>query len=231
MEAHAPAPWCRMLTSTSDLIAAEAARGDEITSALGYTYSYDNRKSGLHPKGGLLLRFSQDFAGLGGDVSYVSTTVLGVSEAKVLKDEVTLRAIVEGGAVASLNGYQTRVTDRFFGAGKIRGFERNGIGPREDGDALGGNMYATVRFEADFPLGLPQEYGISGGAFYDMGSVWGLDQAGSAQGIDFALRQAVGLSMFWDTPIGPLRLNFSRALEKQSFDKERNFELTISTKF
>lgn len=217
--------------STSSLIAGEAARGEEVTSALGYTFSFDNRKSGLNPKGGVLLRFGQDFAGLGGDVKYVSTTALAVGEAKVMKDEVTLRAIVEGGAIASLDDYNSRVTDRFFGAGKIRGFERNGIGPREGEDALGGNMFATLRFEADFPLGLPQEYGISGGAFYDLGSVWGLDQAGTAQGLDFALRQAVGLSMFWDTPIGPLRLNFSRALEKESYDKDRNFELTISTKF
>jgi outer membrane protein insertion porin family len=31
----------------------------------------------------------------------------------------------------------------------------------------------VARFEAAFPLGLPEEYGISGGVFYDVGSVWG----------------------------------------------------------
>jgi Skp family chaperone for outer membrane proteins len=69
------------------------------------------------------------------------------------------------------------VTDRFFGNGKIRGFEPNGIGPRDgtDSDALGGNAFAVARFEADFPLGLPEEYGITGGAFLDVGSVWSLD--------------------------------------------------------
>lgn len=213
------------------LIQAEGARGAEVTSSVGYTFSYDSRKTGLNPLGGILLRFSQDLAGLGGDVSYVSTTGLAVVERKVFQEEVTLRAIFEGGAIASTGGYTTRVTDRFFGAGKIRGFERNGIGPRQDGDALGGNMFTSIRFEADFPLGLPQEYGITGGAFYDIGSVWGLDDATGAQGADYATRQSVGLSMFWDTPVGPLRLNFSRALEKQSFDIERNFELTISSKF
>ena len=30
-----------------------------------------------------------------------------------------------------------------------------------------------ARFEAEFPLGLPEEYGILGGAFLDVGSVWG----------------------------------------------------------
>lgn len=218
-------------STPSAIIQAEGARGAEVTSSVGYTFAYDNRRSGLNPLGGLLLRFSQDFAGLGGDVKYISTTGLAVAERKIFQEEVTLRAIVEGGAVASYGGYTSRVTDRFFGAGKIRGFERNGIGPRQNGDALGGNMFTSVRLEADFPLGLPQEYGITGGAFYDIGSVWGLDNAVGADGADYATRQSVGLSMFWDTPIGPLRLNFSRTLEKQSFDLDRNFELTISSKF
>ena len=30
-------------------------------------------------------------------------------------------------------------------------------------DALGGENFAVVRFEAEFPLGLPDEYGFSGG--------------------------------------------------------------------
>lgn len=217
--------------TSPDLIDDEAARGAEVTSSVGYTFSYDSRKTGLNPLGGILLRFSQDFAGLGGDVNYISTTGLAVVERKIFQEEVTLRAIFEGGAIASAGGYTTRVTDRFFGAGKIRGFERNGIGPRQDGDALGGNMFTSIRFEADFPLGLPQEYGITGGAFYDIGSVWGLDDATGADGADYATRQSVGLSMFWDTPVGPLRLNFSRTLAKESFDLERNFELTISSKF
>ncbi len=217
-------------SSTSGLIIAEAARGNEITSALGYTLNFDTRNTD-QSNGGFLLRFGQDFAGLGGDVNYVSTNALAVAEAQVFNEEVTLRAVAEGGVISSLNGYTSRVTDRFFDAGGLRGFERNGIGPREAGDALGGNMFASVRFEAEFPLGLPEEYGITGGAFVDMGSVWGLDDVGSAQGVDRALRSAAGLAILWTTPIGPLRMNFSRPLQKESFDISQNFELTISTKF
>jgi outer membrane protein insertion porin family len=210
---------------------------------LGYTFSYDTRTSGLNPLGGVLLRFSQDFAGVGGEVNYISTTALAVAERKVLKEEVTLRAIFEGGVIASRGDYTTRVTDRFFGNTKIRGFERNGIGPRDLGtdDALGGNFFAVARFEADFPLGLPEEYGINGGLFFDVGSVWGLDRTtGSANAggtgdsaVDDSMhiRSSVGFSVFWDTPIGPLRFNFSNAIQKEDYDKEQSFDLTISTKF
>jgi outer membrane protein insertion porin family len=130
------------------------------------------------------------------------------------------------------------VTDRYFGNGKIRGFAPNGIGPRDltatNQDALGGNMYAVARFESEFPIGLPEEYGITGGAFLDFGSVWGLDNtAGTAGPVDasFHLRSTIGVSMLWKTPIGPLRFDFSHALLKESYDREQTFNLTIATRF
>ena len=223
-------------TGDSTIIAAEEARGALSTISLGYTYEYDNRITGLNPKGGVLLRFGQDYAGLGGDNEYIKTTALALAETKVMNEEVTIRAIFEGGAITSLGDSQTRVTDRFFGNGKIRGFEPNGIGPRDlaatDDDALGGNMFAVARFEADFPLGLPEEYGITGGAFMDVGSVWSLDNTnGGAVDDSFIPRAAVGVSIFWTTPIGPLRFNFSHAVKKEDYDKEQSFDLTISTKF
>lgn len=223
-------------TGNSPIIAAEVAQGALSTVSLGYTYEYDNRITGLNPKGGVLLRFGQDIAGLGGDTEYVKTTALALAETRVMNEEVTLRAIFEGGAVTSLGGTSSRVTDRFFGNGKIRGFEPNGIGPRDlgatDQDALGGNLFAVARFEADFPLGLPEEYGISGGAFMDVGSVWSLDNDGGGLVDDsFIPRATVGLSVFWNTPIGPLRFNFSHALKKEDYDREQTFDLTVSTKF
>ena len=41
-------------------------------------------------------------------------------------------------------------------------------------DALGGENFAVLRLEAAFPLGLPEEYGLSGGLFYDIGNLWSL---------------------------------------------------------
>ena len=218
--------------STSILLNEEEARGSELGSGLGYSYTFDNRVTGLNPKSSMLFRFGQDFVGLGGDANFVETTALAVAETKVFNEDVTLRAVFEGGAVNSFGDYDTRVTDRYFANGKMRGFDTNGIGPRTaDGDALGGNFYATMKLEAEFPLGLPEEYGITGGLFYDMGSVWGLDS--NPDFVDDAahLRAAVGVSILWTTPIGPLRFNFSNAVKKESYDEEQSFDLTIATKF
>ncbi len=224
--------------ASSAILTREAALDSPIGSSIGYAYSYDNKIGGLNPNSRFLLRFSQDFSGLGGDVTYLKTEALAVAETKILNEEVSLRAIFEGGAIATSGGYTSRVTDRYFGNSKIRGFEANGLGPRDLGagneDALGGNFFAVARFEADFPLGLPEEYGIKGGAFLDIGSVWGLDDsAGSTGPVDDSanLRSSIGVSLLWDTPLGPLRFNFSKALRKEVYDKDQSFDLTISTKF
>ena len=224
--------------ASSAILVSEGAAGGLNGGLLGYNFIYDTRITGLNPNGGVLLRFGQDFSGIGGDIKFVETTALALAETKILNEDVTVRAVVEGGMINSVGGYTTRVTDRFFGNSKIRGFEQNGIGPRDLGaanqDALGGNIYAVARLEAEFPLGLPEEYGITGGLFLDAGSVWGLDNtAGTGGPVDDSakLRSAVGFSVFWNTPIGPLRFNFSKALKKETYDKEQTFDLTISTKF
>ena len=216
--------------------------GRFVTSSVGYTYTYDTRGSDLHPTYGFAFRFGQDFAGVGGDRRYVRTTALGVAEVKVLNEEVTLRAELEAGALNMISG-NSRITERFQLADMMRGFAPGGVGPRDlaaaSRDSLGGNFYTVARFEADFPLGLPEEYGIAGGLFMDVGTLWGLnDRAGGPQGGPVTLvddsrhwRAAAGVSVFWETPIGPLRFNFSRPVRKMPYDRKQNFDISISSRF
>ena len=217
------------------VIDVEAARGTQQSSSIGYTYQYDSRVGGLNPDAGVLFEFGQDF-GLGGDIEFIRTTAKAVAQRKILQGEVTLRATVEGGMIHAPNN-DTRIHNRFaLNSSQFRGFEPLGIGPRDQtgtaNDGLGGKYFAVARFDAEFPIGLPEEYGISGGVFYDIGSLWDTDGSlTNVVGNDFSLRQTIGVSLFWDTPIGPLRFNFSRALQKEAFDQEQNFNLTIRTEF
>ncbi len=223
-------------SAVGPLIQDEADRGEVFNSSVGYTYSYDTRRTGLDPNSGILLQFGQDFAALGGDDTFVRTTARAVAQTRILREEVTLRATLEGGVLNYSDG-SSRVTDRFFlGPRRLRGFTTDGIGPREvtatTDDALGGDKYAVARLEAEFPLGLPEEYGISGGVFYDVGSLWGLDTSSpDVLYEDFTVRSVIGVSIFWDTPIGPLRFNISEPLQKKPFDETQNFDFTIQTQF
>ena len=225
------------LTDVSDdasqIIKNEAEAGGVWTNALGYTYTFDNRRTGLNPNAGVVLRFGQEFGF--GDSQFIKTTALAGAETKVLGEEVTLRATLEGGLLSYQEG-SSRVTDRFFlGSRLMRGFEPGGIGPRDDDtdDALGGNAFAVLRLETEFPLGLPSEYGLSGGAFIDYGSVWDVGETYGEDVIynDFTGRAVAGLSLFWTTPIGPLRFNFTEPLDVQERDNTRDFDITISTSF
>jgi outer membrane protein insertion porin family len=191
----------------------------------------------LNPDAGVLFEFAQDFAGLGGDSKYVKTTANVVGQRRVLNGNVVLRATLEGGAIA-FSGGSNRAVDRFLlGPNELRGFEPGGIGPREKNtlDSLGGNLFIAAKLEAEFPLGLPEEYGIRGSVFYDVGNLWDLSDVnlGVAQlnGEGGSLRHVIGFGVLWDTPVGPLRFNFTDALRKEIYDREQTFDLTLSTSF
>jgi len=222
--------------TSSPILIAEV--GEFVTSAIGYDFIYDTRGSGLNPNAGMQFRFGQEFAGVGGDREYIVTTASATAETAILREEVSLRATIEGGALSMLSG-NSRVTERFrLNSRQLRGFEPNGVGPRDltnadtDNDALGGNYFVAARFETAFPLGLPEEYGVSGGLFYDIGTVWGLDNTlGGVVDDSLIWRQSVGFSLFWDTQIGPLRFNFSRVLDAEAYDQTRSFDFTIEARF
>lgn len=221
------------------VIGNEIAVGEQTSSSIGYEFTYDTRIGGLDPNSGYLLQFSQDFAGLGGDTQYIQTVARAIGETRVFNEEVTLRASLEGGALTWSDG-TNRAVDRFLNnTNIIRGFEPGGIGPRDlsvsGEDPLGGNLYVAARFEAEFPLGLPEEYGITGGLFYDVGNFWDLSDVnttgGTIVGEGGSFRHVIGFAILWDTPVGPLRFNFTDAIRKEDFDRDQTFELTLSTTF
>jgi outer membrane protein insertion porin family len=238
------------VTTGSNIISNEALQGRRSDFGLGYSYSFDNRRTGLNPKAGTFIKFGQDFAFTGKDPFLRTNMKLG-GETYVLNEDVKLTGIFDFGALLFDSSSSSRVTDRYFlGSNLFRGFAAGGLGPREKNvvgsplidDGLGGNYYAVARFESKSPLGLPEEYGIELGAFFDAGSVWGLDASSLNTAVnastpsqvlydDFTLRAVAGISIFWTTPIGPLRFNWSDAVKKAPGDVEQSFDLTVSTSF
>ena len=221
----------------SGILTRETNGSGLFASGLGYAYTYDTRRTGLNPNAGVLLTFGQDFYGLGGDMDYIETKAKMVAQTRVWYEEVTLRATLEGGALSFRSGQSSRAVDRYKGQ-IMRGFEPNGIGPTETNgtnvEHLGGDMYAVLKLDAEFPLGLPDEFGITGGAFYDIGAIWDLNTAGAAGAISskgFEARQTVGVSLIWQSPFGPLRFNWSTPLDKQPNDRTQNFDVSIATSF
>ena len=222
------------------VISSEIAQGKRTSSSIGVSYIYDSRIGGLNPNAGVLFEVGVDAAGLGGDNEFFKTTARGIAQTRILSEEVVLRATLEMGALHWRGDDFSRTVDRFLlGPSVFRGFEPAGLGPRDlsngQDDAIGGNYYWVARFESDFPLGLPEELGLRGGVFYDIGNLYNISNVNTAGadivGANGSIRQVIGVSVLWETPFGPLRFNFSHALKKEEFDKERSFDLTVQARF
>jgi outer membrane protein insertion porin family len=65
--------------------------------------------------------------------------------------------------------------------------------------------------------------------------VWDLDDVdlagGDIKGQSGSIRHVVGASILWDSVIGPLRFNFTKALKKESYDEEQSFDFAIQSNF
>ena len=227
--------------TSSQRLQDDADAGTAVTGSLGYTYTFDTRNVGIDPSRGTILSFSQDF-GLGNQSRrYVKTEGRAGYEIGVFNEDVTLRADARAGVLQMING-KSRNRERYQLSDVMRGFAPGRSGPRDfdagNNDVLGGNRYFAVQLEAQFPLGTPEEYGLSGGVFADAGSVWGVDNVSGINMVDGStdynklhIRAAVGVSLFWDSPLGPLRFDFSRPVRKLDRDRAQNFDFSIVSQF
>ncbi|MBL4790630.1 MAG: outer membrane protein assembly factor BamA [Kordiimonadaceae bacterium] len=158
--------------------------GRRFQSIIGYSLNYDTRNSIIRPTRGRSISFSQNFAGLGGDVRYLRTG-LNFDNYWTPFGGFTFRLGGEAGLVLGL-GQTIRQNDKFFiGGPRIRGFDISGIGPRDLGrgnlsigngntqNSVGGSAFYIARAEVFLPIGdLALESGISVSAFVDAGSLF-----------------------------------------------------------
>ncbi len=217
--------------------------GEHLTSLLGYTLSLDKRNDPRRATRGYYVNFRQDFAGIGGDVKYLRTETEG-GWYHGFNSAFVLSVTGSAGLVTGWGGDSIRINDRFFkGGNTFRGFQVAGIGPRDTqyDEALGGKLYVIGTTELAIPNGLPEQYGIRTALFAEAGTLGLLDKSAKATGQygasnskvvdDLGLRASTGLSVFWTSPLGPIRLDFSQVLAKESYDKTESFRFSTSTQF
>jgi outer membrane protein insertion porin family len=224
----------------------ELASGAVLVSMLGYTFAYNTLDNNRNPTSGLYAEFKQDFAGVGGDVNFIKSTVDTRSYYEMFSDVVAVLHL-QGGHIAGWGGRDVRMLDHFqMGPNLVRGFAPSGIGPRDitpgtNQDPLGGTMYWGASLEAQAPFTfLPKDAGLKGAVFADAGSLWDykgpttwnvtgetLTPAPDAG----AIRASVGVGLIWNSPFGPLRFDYSFPLMKQGYDRVQQFRFGGGTKF
>jgi outer membrane protein insertion porin family len=208
-------------------------QGSRVASIIGHTLFYDKRNSRLQPSEGYFLQFGNDFAGVGGSVEYFRTRV-GAGYYFPITEEVVFALTSEAGTITGLFGDKVRINDRFFvGGDNLRGFRNAGVGPRDadTGDSLGANHFVTGSAEVRFPIGLPQEYGVTGHVFSDAGTATGTDSSTVRINDTASIRVSVGAGVAWVSPFGPIKVDFGVPLLKESYDREEFFKFSFGTRF
>jgi outer membrane protein insertion porin family len=228
--ANGPFGGCYADGEASMAVRKELAAGPVNVSLVGYTMSYNTLDNNKLPTSGLFAELRQDFAGVGGDVDFIRTSVETRKYYEIFSDVVSVFKL-QAGNISSWGGQQLRMLDQFqMGPNLVRGFSPAGIGPRDltpgtTNDALGGSLYWGASVEAQTPLYfLPKDVGIKLAVFADAGSLWSYkgptfwNVTGETLqvGLDSPsmIRSSVGVGLLWDSPLGPLRFDLAYPITK-----------------
>ncbi|WP_313616139.1 outer membrane protein assembly factor BamA [Agrobacterium sp.] len=212
-----------------DLITGEKWTQSVISNTITYN-TLDDRQT---PRSGWQALLTNEFAGIGGDSEYYK--IYGKARYyHTLSDEFDII-----GSLTAAAGYVVPTGDNLYvfdqfkiGGRQIRGFENDGIGPRIDGDSIGGTTYFTVSAEATFPMpGIPEDVGLRGAVYADAGTLYGNKTGYASEGESSSLRASAGIGVIWASPFGPLRVDYAVPFLKEDYDQEQRFRFGISNNF
>ena len=214
--------------------------GTSLLSQLGTTVSIDYRDSRVDPHSGGLVRVGVDFAGIGGTAHYLRSKVdtnYYIPLESLTGDDAWLVALSAGGGYLEQLGREEKIIDRFFlGGDNLRGFQSGGAGPHAVGpnsiDSIGGRVIYTGTTELRFPLPISPDFGISGRAFVDVGSLSKVTQlAGTTVFNSATPRVGAGVGVSWKTPFGLINIDLAEAVVKQKNDQTQLFRFGFGTRF
>ncbi len=202
-------------------------------SEISQTLHYSNLDSRLFPTKGFDLSYLTGFAGVGGNIRYLKHLWSATTYRSIHGDEVVLKIQGSYGIMQKM-GKTIRVVDSFsLGYDSLRGFDYRGVGPRDGKtfDALNGTRMWRVSAELKVPLGLPDDWGVNGVLFHDMGCVWKAGQRNQHTLDDKKVRMAYGAGIKWRSPFGPIGFSYAVPYKKSPYDDARRIQLQFSNMF
>ena len=96
---------------------------------------------------------------------------------------------------------------------RLRGFEKEKIGPKDGADYIGGNYITTLNLSTNLPGVLNTMENLDFSYFIDIGNVWGVDYSSTIDDSN-KIRSSTGLGVDWFTPIGPLSFSLAYPITK-----------------
>ena len=181
------------------------------------------------PTSGSIISFNQSIPAYA-DKSFISNT-LKMSKYHSFNEDIVGSGKLFLSSINGLNDDDVRLSKRkVLSTKRLRGFERNKIGPVDGSDHIGGNYAAALNFEANLPNLLPENTNTDFGMFLDFGNVWGVDYDATIDDSS-KIRSSAGIAMNWLSPIGPMSFVLAQDLAKADTDKTESFSFNLGTTF
>lgn len=204
--------------------------GDTTNSLIASAgWARDKRDSFLYPRSGTYQKVFVEAATPPADLRYGKINYQYQHWFPIGRDY----ALMLNGDVGWAHGYGGKTLPffkSFFGGGigSVRGYEQSSLGPKINGDALGGNRRLVGNAEFYFPMpGSGKDHSFRISTFLDAGQVWGQNE--SLQLGD--LRYSTGVAMSWSSPVGPLKFSIGVPLNKKNDDKTQKFQFQLGSVF
>ncbi len=207
------------LLNVEDLLLKEVLskpnREEGSISSVSITMENDKRNNRLETTDGHLISVSEEFAGLGGNRTFLRT-VADVRYFKKIWGDLTFRNRLKGGNLWDYSGNETQSAElwRLGGPNDLRGFASFDVGPKKEFQGRqitqGGRNHFLYMAELEYPIA--KEIGLKFALFYDTGSVFNELKY-------VTVRQDWGFGLRWFSPLGPLRFEWGYPLGK---DKGKN---------
>jgi len=194
-----------------------------------YSFTYDGRNRAFKPTSGSVVSFGQSFP-FYADKNFIGND-LRLSTYKTISEDVIGATKFYLSTVNAIGSDDVRLSKRrSLSSKRLRGFERNKVGPVDGSDHVGGNYAAALNFETSLPNLLPDGMNTDVGLFLDFGNVWGVDYDSSIAGSN-KIRSSTGIMASWTSPLGPMTFTLSQNLSKADTDKTESFNFQLGTTF
>jgi outer membrane protein insertion porin family len=204
--------------------------GTHLTSLVGVSLSRDTRDSVFDPTRGSTVSVGLDFAGVGFGERFVrSVLTTTYYQPTPWLDHVLSFRLMAGYAIG-WDKDPVPLFERFYlgGSNSLRQFKSLQVSPRDNtGTRIGGNAELLGTIEYQIPL----FFGIKAAIFYDVGNVWGPDISEGTK-IDITdLRHGVGAGFRWNSPFGPIRVDYGIKLDQKKGESFGNFNFSAGSSF
>ena len=217
----------RTLSTASSSLKKQSGQFSELSGSYGF--KLDTRNRAFMPTSGSVIGFNQTLP-IYADKKFIAN-IFQASKYKSFSEDVVGAAKFYLSSINGLDNEDVRLSKRVkLSSKRLRGFEKNKVGPIDGNDHVGGNYAAALNFEANLPKLLPENSNTDIGLFLDFGNVWGVDYD---SGIDKSnkIRSSTGIAASWLSPLGPMTFIFSTNLSKASTDKTESFNFNLGTTF